>query len=243
MNRSVIALAIVLYAGVAVAEPNEAERLYGEGQTAYDAKRYDEAIAKWERSYELSHLPGLVFNLAQAYRLSGSCTKAVDTYHKFIQLDPSSTERATAEGWIKDIEPCTDKPPPPKKIEVPLVPPKHDVVVHTTDRGHGKRVAGVVLGIGGLAILATGAYFGLQAQSLADEVKTACAMGCEWATLESKDADGRRAAQLQYILLGVGAAGLVTSGVVYYLGVRARSTPVAIEPHGNGAVVTWSGRW
>lgn len=248
MIRVAIVAIVVTLVRVAAAQPTggegpqEAERLYGEGQAAYDAKHYDEAITKWERSYELSHLPGLVFNLAQAYRLRGSCTKAVETYKKFIGLDPSSAERATAEGWIKDIEPCADRPAP--KQAPKIIGPAHDKdVVVTVDRGHGKRVAGVVVGIGSLAVVATGVYFGLQAQSLAGDVKSACTMGCEWATLEAKDADGRRAAQLQYIFYGVGAAGLVTSGIVYYLGARARTERVAIAPHRDGAVLTWSGSW
>src|SRR5262249_43069716 len=120
-------LAIVaLLAGVAAAEP-EAERLYKEGQAAYDAERYDEALAAWERSYELSHLPGLVFNIAQAHRFRGDCGKAVEAYKKFVALDPKSSERPTAEGFIKELSPCpadkpTPPPPPAKTVVAPAKP-------------------------------------------------------------------------------------------------------------------------
>jgi len=59
-----LALVLLLVARTATAQPNDAERLYTDGQKAYDDKRYDDALAAWEKAYELSHLPGLVFNLA-----------------------------------------------------------------------------------------------------------------------------------------------------------------------------------
>ncbi|HEV7559138.1 MAG TPA: tetratricopeptide repeat protein, partial [Kofleriaceae bacterium] len=92
-----LALVLLLVARTAAAQPNDAEHLYTEGQKAYDDKRYDDALAAWEKAYELSHLPGLVFNLAQAYRLHGDCDKAVETYQKFIDLDPKSKQRTAAE--------------------------------------------------------------------------------------------------------------------------------------------------
>jgi len=246
LRRIAIAtIVLVLSAHVAAAQaPTEAERLYTEGQTAYDAKRYDEAVKAWERSYELSRLPALVFNIAQAYRLRGSCTKAVETYRKFIALDPKSGERPTAEGLIKEMEPCADRPAPEvvPKVVVPVVDDsKRDVV--TRDQGRGKRIGGVVFAITGLALVGTGAYFGKCAQTLADEVRTACVEQCEWAELEAKDADGRQAAKLQYVFYGAGAAAAVTGGVMYWLGARSRATPV-IAPRGDGgAMVLWRGSW
>jgi len=242
----IVTIVLVLSTHLAAAQaPTEAERLYTEGQTAYDAKRYDEAVKAWERSYELSRLPALVFNIAQAYRLRGSCTKAVETYRKFIALDPKSGERPTAEGLIKEMEPCADRPAPkplPKVVVVPVVDPKKRDVV-TRDEGRGKRIGGVVFAITGIALVGTGAYFGNRAQTLADEVQAACVEQCEWAELESKDADGRQAATLQYVFYGAGAAAAVTGGVMYWLGARSRSTPV-IAPRGDGgAMVLWRGSW
>lgn len=240
---------LLLVARTAAAQPTDAERFYTEGQKAYDDKRYDDALASWQKAYELSHLPGLVFNLAQAHRLRGECTKAVEQYRKFIELDPSSSQRATAEGLIKELEPCKDAPPPatidhhdvtppppppPKVIaQPPIVIADHDEV----DLGHGKRVASVVVGIGGVVALGAGVFFGNRAQSLASEVDQACAAGCAWKDVENKDSDGRTAVTLQWVGYGVGAAALVTSGVLYFLGSHDHHT-IAVAPHAGGASVS-----
>jgi tetratricopeptide (TPR) repeat protein len=232
-----IALVTMLLIGVAVAQPNEAERLYTEGQTAYDAKDYKLALAKWKRSYELSKLPALIFNIAQAERLGGDCTAALASYKKFVELDPTSSERETAEGLIKEIQPC----PTPKVVEQPIKkppppPPGGD--------GHGKRIAAYLIGGAGFASVGVGLVFGLKAKSLATEVKDACASPCEWSTVADKDAQGKRDEKLQFVLYGVGGAALITSGLLYWLAGRERAnavTGVAVTPHADGAMITFSG--
>jgi tetratricopeptide (TPR) repeat protein len=246
VKRAVV-LALLLASGVAAAQPNDAERLYTEGQKAYDDKRYDDALAAWDKSYELSHLPGLVFNIAQAHRLHGDCWKAVEAYRKFVELDPSSPQRATAEGLIKELEPCKDAPAPVVEhhdAPLPPPPPKVRISVGQTDhvdvdRGHGKRVAAVAVAIAGLAAIGTGVYFGGRADSLATEVHDACAMGCAWADVKDRDAEGHTAALVQWGLLGAGAAALVTSGILYYVGATDHGT-VAVTPHGGGATLSWA---
>ncbi len=233
--RRLAILLVVATTRAAFADVTEAERLYTEGQTAYDAKHYDAAVAAWDKSYALSKLPALVFNLAQAHRLANHCAKAVEAYHRFLVLDPQSDERASAEQFLHELEPC------PATTTTPLVkPPITDQVV---DRGHGKRVAGIVSIGAGTALLATGLYFGIQASSLANDVKAACTMGCEWATLEAKDSAGKRDAKLQYVFLGIGTAGIAAGAVLYVLGTKAKSTHVMVEPHGTGASLSWRGSW
>lgn len=241
--RLAVIVAVTLVARLAHAD-SDAERLYQEGQAAYDAKRYDEAIAAWDRSYALSKLPALVFNLAQAHRLAGHCTKAVEAYHRFLALDPQSTERPDAEQFLRELEPCADAPdhrPATKPIAAPIER-------RYEDRGAGKRRTGVIVGGAGLVVFATGLYFGAHASSLATEVEEACASGCEWATVEDKDAAGRRAQTLQYVLYAVGAAGLVGGAALYYLGTKDKhlivETPRATGATGaTGLVIGVGGRF
>ena len=112
MTRSIFAalVTLVLTAHIAVAdEPTEAERMYDQGQAAFDANRFDEAVSAWERSYELSKEPGLLFNLGQAYRQRrkpGDCAKADAAYKKFLELDATSDQRAVAQGFATEMEKC-----------------------------------------------------------------------------------------------------------------------------------------
>jgi tetratricopeptide (TPR) repeat protein len=218
---------LALATRVAAAE-GDAESLYKEGQAAYDAKRYTDAIVAWDKAYALSKLPALVFNLAQAHRLAGHCREAYDAYKSFVRLDPSAEDRPAAEQFTRELDSCAN-PKTPKAPKVPTHSVTHE------DRGRGRRIAGIVIGGGGLAMLAAGIVFGNRATSIASDIKTACEVSCEWATLESKDADGQRAEKLQYVFLGAGAAAVATGLFFYVRGARARD--VVVEPRAGGGVV------
>lgn len=225
----------------ATAQPTEAEYLYETGQQAYDERRYDAALLAWNRSYELSRLPGLLFNIAQAYRLRGlpgDCAKASAGYREFIQLDPQSTQRATAEGFLRELEVCGVAP---TSIGPPGAAP--EPTRHRASAGSSKRIAAYVVGGGGIAIGLAGAYFGAKASRLGKEVTDECADGCDWSVVGKKDDEGRSAARTQWILYGVGISSIVAGGVLYWLGAREQSTAIAVSPHASGATVTWSRTW
>jgi hypothetical protein len=228
IGRVLVILAVMLVAPIARADTSEAEQLFQQGQQAYDAKQYDQAIASWDRAYALSKLPALLFNIAQAHRLAGHCAPAVENYRKFVQLDATAEDRPAAEQFIRELGTCgaVAKPPGGKQYE---------------DRGGGKRIAGISLGIGGMFLLIAGAYFGNEASGNAADIRSACNVGCEWADIESKDAAGRRAEKLQYVFLGTGVAAVAT-GVWFYLrGSRERA--VLVEPQAGGASLKVMGRF
>src|SRR5213083_2422043 len=104
MRSSVWIAALVLTsAHVVGAAPSEAEQAYEQGQAAFDAGRFGDAVVAWERSYELSKEPVLLFNLGQAYRQRhgpGDCAKALAAYKRFIELVPEAVQRPLAEGFI-----------------------------------------------------------------------------------------------------------------------------------------------
>lgn len=258
MTRAAWIASLVMVARVASADPSEAERLYTEGQKAYEDKRYDDALVAWQKSYELSKLPGLVFNIAQAHRLKGECTKAVASYRTFIELDPGSGQRGQAENLVKELEPCKDAPAPVVERHDPPIVERHDVpqVVAATrrsyprpvtpePRGRGKLVASAIIGVAGAAAAGVGLLFGGQADSLATEVKAACASGCAWTDIKDRDAEGHRDVVLQWSLIGAGAAALVASGVLYYLAASERSSAstVVVAPRPSGATVSWQRSW
>lgn len=103
----------------------QAQKLYTDGQKAYEAQRYDGALIAWNRSYELSKLPALLFNIAQAYRLrglSGDCNRATEAYRRFIDADPKSPQRASAEGFIRELASCATTTPGPAPAPAPSGP-------------------------------------------------------------------------------------------------------------------------
>jgi tetratricopeptide (TPR) repeat protein len=250
------ALAVAALAARAEAQPTEAERLYKEGQEAYDDHRYDAALALWKRSYELSRRPALLFNLAQAYRLrsqEGDCARAVKSYRKFLKLVPDSPRRATAEGWVHELEECEkqaeseDDPQDPGGATTEGTKPRaaavQSVSVRSASSGGAERVAGLIVAGGGAAAALAGAYFGNRAHQLGDEVTRQCASGCVWSAVSAKDSSGHAAERLQWILYAGGAGGLIAGVALYYLGTREHAPAVAVTPRGGGALLTWSRTW
>ena len=234
-------------------QPADAEQLYLQGQAEYDAKHFDSALVLWIRSYELSKEPGLLFNIGQAYRQRGKpgdCATARDAYQKFLELDVTSDQRAVAEGFVVEMQKCAANATSAVNAKVTAPPiafppnaePKRDTLANP---GRTKRIASVAIIGGGVALVATGLYFGRRASSLNNEVANGCASGCDWGDFRVKDADGRSAERRQYVFYGIGAAAVVTGGVLYWLGMRERapSTTVGVTRRADGAAITWGGTW
>jgi hypothetical protein len=253
MRALIVLLVIATTAPLAHAE-SKAEKLYLEGQQAYDAARYDDALTAWNQSYALSKLPALLFNIAQAQRLRarpGDCTQATANYKKFIALQPKSSERPTAEGFIAELSPCVEaeaRPAPAPAAQA--VTPASSTAPSTaasTDKpasGKGKRFAGYAVGGAGVVLVVTGVVFGAKARRLGDEVSDECRDGCDWNLVKDKDAEGKSAETTQYVLYGVGAGLAVAGGVLWWLGSREQQrSSVAVTPTSGGAAITWSGSW
>lgn len=231
-----VAIVVAAHSATALAGPS-AEELYDQGQHAFDAGDYPRAIAKWKRSYELSSAPLLLFNVAQAYRLSGDCEHALASYKRFTEalateIEPTSDQRAIADDFIHELQP---------KCGAPTRPPSGDHSSATPART--LKVAGFATGGAGVALVATGLLFGRRASSLGDEVTSDCAVSCDWATEKSKQSDGQRDATIGKVLDGVGLAAIAVGVGMYIYGSREGQPALAIQRGAHGATVTWSRAW
>ncbi len=232
----IVFVLVALHHGSAQAE--SAEELYDAGQRAYDGGDYALAIDRWEASYQLSREPGLLFNLGQAYRRAGNCTRALSSYRQFVTADPTSDRRALADELIRELEPkcgSTDLPP--------ITKPRTSRTV-TTDAGRGLRVAGLITGGGGAAIVVTGLLFGRQAMTIGNDISNACSPSCDWSVQRDNDARGRRYATIGYTLDSIGIAAITTGAILYVIGKR-NSAVVTVMPHSHegGGGISWSAAW
>jgi hypothetical protein len=85
--------------------------------------------------------------------------------------------------------------------------------------GSGLKIAGLVTGGVGVALVVTGIIFAAKASSLQGEVQDAVDAGMPWSDdLSSKDSDGKSAATMGKVLTIVGAAAVVGGGVMYFMG-------------------------
>jgi len=250
MKIAWVVAAIAALATVAHAQPS-AEDLYAEGKAAYDKADYATAITRWEASYALSDEVGLLFNLAQARRLSGDCAGALATYRRFVAADPdpATDQHKLAEDFVRELEPACGVPPPrdvdpQAKLGGGLnsVGRLNATENQAVNSGGKLRTAGLATGGVGIAALATGLVLGHHGQAIGDEVTAACATSCDWGAQKSKDVAGRRDVTIGYVLDAVGVAAIAGGAVMYYLGARGGVT-VSPRPREGGAVVSWSGSW
>jgi tetratricopeptide (TPR) repeat protein len=104
----------------------QARALTEEGLALFRGGRYDEAIARFQTAYTLVPLPGLLFNIAQAYRLKGahSCTEALAYYQRFLRkADAGDPSRPVAEKHVRALVPCPRPAPGPPVVEPPATSP------------------------------------------------------------------------------------------------------------------------
>lgn len=248
-------MTVLALGGTAAAAPPapSAEDLYAEGQAAYDRADYPTAIERWQAAYDLSGASGLLFNLAQALRLSGECPRALATYRKFIATDdePTSEQHKLAEDLAREQAAKCDEPLPVPTHGVhtdpggssPVPLPTGPEGPSTVSSGSALRVAGLATGGAGLALLVTGLVVGHHASTLGDEVTHACTTSCDWAAQAGKDSSGRSDATVGYVLDGIGVAAIAGGALMYYLGERGHSIDVAATSRADGAVVSWSTSW
>lgn len=245
---------ITARAATAIADPTPTpEDLFTAGQTAFDHTDYTTAIARWQASYQLSGASVLLFNIAQALRLSGDCAGALATYQRFDADDPDTTsdQHKIAQDFERELKSTCAARPVPVVVE----PPKLVGAINLVDRlshhesdaseqpGRTLKIASYTAGGAGVAALTAGIFLGHHASTLGNDVTRACATSCDWSVQQGNDAAGRRDASIGYALDGLGAAAIAGSAVMYYLGNRESAVIISPRPREGGAVVSWSGSW
>ena len=81
-----------------------AKQHFDNGQRKFDVGRFDDAAAEFEIAYELSGLPEILFNMAQAYRNARRYEKALVTYRSFLQRVPETPNRPEVERRIDELQ-------------------------------------------------------------------------------------------------------------------------------------------
>lgn len=174
------ALATLLVAAVALAAP--ADELLERGLRSYAVGRYDEAIAAFQRGYELAPRADFLYALGQAQRMKGDCRAAVASYRAYLRTSPPERSAAPARQNLDRCErelanapppvvaapppaslPATDAPPP---AVAPPAPPRR--------RWQDDRAAPLLAALGGAALVAGGTLVGVGeagARSLADATR------------------------------------------------------------------------
>jgi tetratricopeptide (TPR) repeat protein len=279
MSRAAAALVAGLLGIVAIAPPavaddepaadveTRARELAASGQRHFDLGEYDEAIADYRAAYKLTPKPGLLYNLAQAFRLDGDCLTATRMYRNYLRLAPESRHRPIVEQHLDALATCAAEreaagasaaategsdpedvppPPPPKEEEIVATPPPDpEPPPAPPPRGSGRKrkVIGLAVAATGAVAAAAGGYFAFDAMRAGDEVSRGYAEGAAWSELDAIDARGRRSEVIGISLIAAGGVAVVCGATLYVLGRHAdrRTASAAVVPSTRGATieVTW----
>lgn len=92
------------HAQLTPAQKQEVREHYDKAARAYDVQRFGEAVEEYQKTYEISGDPAMLFNVGQAFRLNGQPQEAVFYYRRYLERSPLAPNRADVEQKIADLE-------------------------------------------------------------------------------------------------------------------------------------------
>jgi tetratricopeptide (TPR) repeat protein len=231
--------------------------LYDQGSRAYSDGDYARAIELFLAAYELSRAPAILFNVAQAYRLAGTCDKALEYYRRSLAEEPDAANRAEVEERIAEMQRCAAdeqarrraEPPAAARAEVesaaseaedapPATPPGDDALPAVSARAPERPPARrsllplVTVGVGAAAALAGGVLY-LEARAKFAEVEPTCP--CEPGSFSGWET----ATGASYVLMGAGVVAAGAGLVWWWRQARREPARIGLVPTARG--VAWAG--
>jgi tetratricopeptide (TPR) repeat protein len=231
--------------------PERARQLADRGRSLHDAGEYSQAIVAFKEAYVLAPSPGLLFNLAQAYRLAGKCDDAAWMYHRYLDTNPGAQARILAEAHLQTVEKCgaggLRVRVQTAAFEAKLSEGRAGEDLSLAEKpaqppGEREKHLGTWIAIGGGVALIGAGYFALDAHDASNTVGELYRKGAKWQDIKATDDRGHRSATFATILGIGGFAAAATGGVLYAVGIhREQAQHIAVVPTAHGAEVslTW----
>jgi hypothetical protein len=196
------------------------------GLDAFDTKAYDLASKELDAANALEPMPFLLYTQAQAERLGGHCSRALELYRKYLAADISQEAIELARLNIKLCEQALPTPP----VDRSTSGPAHEAPA--APAGHRSKLVPLALGAGATVALGGALGFEVWSDRTYDQAKAEMTDNARRHALEDS-ADKKR-----YVALGLAAAGIGCAGVALWL--YLRPGPSAATPSSGEAV---SARW
>lgn len=143
-------------------QDEEARTLFSLGSTAYDEGRFADALDYFQRAYDLSQRPQLLFNVGQAADRLRQDRRALEAFEAFLAAVPNAPQREAIVARVAilraSIERAEAAPAAPPAVEPPAPVVAPEPVPVPVDDGRSA-VPGVVIASGGGAVLVVGVVF------------------------------------------------------------------------------------
>lgn len=239
----------------------DAKAHYDQGLTHYNLGEFEKAIVEFKAAYAISNATGLLFNIAQAYRLLKQFEQASYFYKTFLRLKPEAPNRADVEQRIDEMDkaiaeqkaiqdakpreaipPEGETKPADNKTQTPAVtvnvnnPSVATQMKHEGGDGGSLKTAGMATAGAGGALVLTGIVFGALASGNQNDLNKLNNGGTWTSASQDKYDAGKRDNAIAVICFIAGGAAVVTGGVLFGLGtLKDRDGGVAVVPTAHGA--------
>jgi hypothetical protein len=251
------------HAQMTQAQKDEVKLRYQRATRAYDLQKYMEAIEEYQKAYEISGDPPMLYNIAQAYRLADQPAEAVRYYRRFLQRMPNARNREDVERKIADQEklaeqrrkaeaaapqppPQPTKPPPIVEVKPPpaaaIVPPQPSPAQPSPapESSNARAIVGwCLVGVGVIAGGVAG-YEGYRAQQKADQLSNDSMMMMTKTFDPAVETEGKNA-NVAAIALGIGGAVVGLTGIIVLLtgGSSSEQTEKPATPVARLSLTPW----
>ena len=102
--RPLILILSFALSNFALAQDDEARIHFEAGSLHYQEANYEAALGEFERAYELSELPALLFNMSQCHERLGHLSEAISTLEGFIAGTEDGPEKARQERRLTNLQ-------------------------------------------------------------------------------------------------------------------------------------------
>lgn len=226
----------------------KAQEHFEAARQAFRLEDYQRAIAEFRLAYALHPDPEFYFNIGEAYRKWGKPGEALESYRKYLELDPAGRAAAVAQAFAAEIDrelaAAQELQPASGPSPLPAAPIALTGSTDSTPRrssGRALRWTGISIGGAGLVLLGAGAYLGMRARSLESDLDGAAEFDSD--AFEA----GEEAERGMIVTTAVGATALIAGAVLFVLGVRQPGAQgdaqLSLAPHGDGVLLGAQGRF
>jgi len=224
---------------------DEARQHFQIGKTLYDAGRFPEAATEFEKAYEKSGRPQLLYNLYVANRDASNWAAAIAALRGYLEKVPDAPDRINLKARLQSMEAASaarEAEQQAKADEEPERREQTDVAPTTRTEKVRSVVPLVLMGAGGALVLG-GAVTGFLTKSKTDDLDGTCdGKGCP--ASESDNIDSAKTLALTTdVLFGVGIVTAGVGAVLFFTGAldSEREVPIAnlsCGAHACGATLT-----
>ena len=215
----------------------EARALFDAGRLAFSEGRYDNALEHFQRAYELSGRPQLLFNIGIAAERLRRDREAVAAFRAYLHALPDTDQRASVEARIGILEEAIAEDEATAQPREASSGPRAELP-EPQRRAEGARITGpiVLLAGSGAVAIASVVLLGVSA-SQASTVEGA-ERGTQWEEVADAYDRAKPMSIAGAVGLGLGVA-LAAGGVSWLLVGSKADTPrgVAVSPALGGLIV------